>query len=116
MLDADVEVDVAVVVVVGPGAGLRREEQLVDAGREGDVEEPAAALVAQQRAGLPAARRQPGAAQDEDVEIAVVVVVGLHHVEAADEPVEPGFLGAFGERAVAVVVEVAGSARARRRW
>ena len=49
---------------------------------------------------------EPGAAQDENVDAAVVVVVGLDHVESADDAGEAGLLGHPREGAVSVVVEV----------
>ena len=49
---------------------------------------------------------QPRAAGNEDVDAAVVVVVGLEHVQAADDPGETRFLRPPRETAVAVVVEV----------
>ena len=56
---------------------------------------------------MPAGAVEPGAAQDVDVEVAVVVVVGLHQVEPAEEAGEPRLGGALDEPAVAVVAEVA---------
>ena len=80
---------------------------LGEAGGGGDVREAALAVVAQQGVADAAVGSQPAAAQDEDVGIAVVVVVGVHHVEAAQLTVEAGFPGTVDEAALAVVVEEA---------
>ena len=110
VLVADVEVEVAVVVGVAPGGGLRRTTMLGQPARgEGDVGEPPGAVVAQQRPGVASRPPQPGAAQDVDVEVAVVVEVGLHQVEPAEEAGQPAGLGAVDQRA-AVVAEVGGIA------
>ena len=71
-LARDVEVDVAVVVVVGP-AGRLRGDRLAEPGREGDVLESAAAIAQQRHP----PRDFPGASEHQDVELAVVVEVGV---------------------------------------
>ena len=48
---------------------------------------------------------QPGAAQDENVQVAVVVVVGVDQVEPAGQPDQARLLRALGEGPVPVVVE-----------
>ena len=68
----------------------------------GDVGERAVAVVAQQRLAL---RQLPAAAQHQDVEAAVVVVVGLHDVQAAELIGQAGLRRPLGERAVAVAAE-----------
>ena len=50
---------------------------------------------------------KPGAAQDQNVGPAVVVVIGLHDVESPGLPDQPGFFSAVGEGPLAVVVEIA---------
>ena len=50
---------------------------------------------------------EPSSAQYEDVAVAVVVVVGLADVEAADLACEASLLGALGKGAVPNVAEVA---------
>ena len=101
-LVADVEVDPAVVVVVGPRRRVRREHAVGEAGGLGHVGEYAVTVVAQQRV---AHRNLPAAAVDEQVEIAVVVVVGVAGVQAAELGSEPGRLGAILEGAVALVAK-----------
>jgi hypothetical protein len=80
---------------------------LAEARVEGHVDEGAVAVVAQQRVGMAPTVLQPGAAQHEDVQVAVVVVVRVHHVQAAVEPAKTGLGRAVGEGAVALVPEVA---------
>ena len=75
------------------------------------VGERASTVVPQQRVRVPAFRTQPRAAQDQQVHVAVVVVVGLDHVQTAVQSEQTGFGGAFGERAVPVVSEVADLSR-----
>ena len=82
------------------------------AARLGDVLERetalgVAAVVAQQRVGMAAGVAPPGAAQNQHVGIAVVVVVGLDEIEPTVEPAQEGFGGALAEAAVARVLEVA---------
>ena len=50
---------------------------------------------------------EPCAAQHEHVDMAVVVVIGLHHVQSAHFADQPRFRRPFGERAVAIVAEEA---------
>ena len=69
----------------------------------GHIGEGAVAVVPQQRLAL---GHFPPAAQHQDVLAAVVVVIGLHHVQPAQLAVEPCRGGPFGERAIAVVAEV----------
>jgi len=101
---ADEEVEMAVVVVVEPSGRLRGIEA-EEAGFLGDVGEGAVAVVAEERVGIAAHVGEPGAAEDEDIDEAVVVVVGLDQVEPAGEAEEAGFGGALGEGGVAVVDE-----------
>ena len=48
----------------------------------------------------------PAAAQHQDVHAAVIVVIGLNHVEPAELVARPACAAAIRERAVAVVVKV----------
>ena len=50
---------------------------------------------------------EPSSAQDQEVEMAVVVVVGLHQVESAQQPVEVGRLGPVRKGAVPPIAEKA---------
>ena len=50
---------------------------------------------------------EPSPAQDEQIEVAVVVVVGLHQIESAQQPVEVGRLGAVRKGAVSSIAEKA---------
>jgi hypothetical protein len=80
VLVADEQVQEPVVVDVGPDRRLRPGRRLRQAARHGDVGERPVAVVAQQRLPL---RRFPAATQHQDVEMAVVVVVGLDDVQPA---------------------------------
>ena len=80
VLAADEQVEPAVVVVVAPGGRLGRD-RLAQAAGDRHVLEDAAALVPQQRE---PGRLLPGAAQQHDVEVAVVVEVGAGEVQGID--------------------------------
>ena len=69
----------------------------------GHIGEGAVAVVPQQRFAL---SHFPSAAQHQDVHAAVVVVIGLNHVQPAQLAVEPCCGGPVCEGAVAVVAEV----------
>ena len=99
-LAGDVEVDVAVVVVIGP-AGRLCGDRLAEAGRQGDVFEDAAAIA--QKRHPP--RRFPGASQHQDVEIAVVVEVGVAGVQRQDLVGQAGLVRDVLEGAVAAVAQ-----------
>ena len=99
---ADEQIEIAVVINVGPDSGLRLHGQVEAAGC-GYVGESAVAIVAQQRGAL---GKFPGATQDEDVETAVIVVIRLDEVQAAELVGKAGLCGAIGESSVAVVVEI----------
>ena len=81
VLVADKQVHEPVVVDIGPHRRLRAGGRPGQAARLCDVGERAVAVVAQQRLAL---GDHPRAAQGEDVEAAVVVVVGLHDVQPAE--------------------------------
>ena len=100
---ADEEIEVPVVVDVRPGACLCTGRGYGQAGFPGDVGEGSIAVVAQQRlslAGLPAS------AQHQNIHAAIVVIIGLHHIEAAHLLGQPRLLAVVAECAVAVVVEI----------
>ncbi len=78
--------------------------------REGHVGECSVAVVPQQRVGVLSLFLQPGAAENENVRVAVVVVVGVHHVQPAEEPRQPGPVGSIRKRTVPVVAEETGLA------
>jgi hypothetical protein len=107
----DVQVQVAVPVVVGPVGALARIPLLGQPGGEGDVDEPSGLvrpLVLEQRHGvLAVVSEPPAAARDQDVGVAVGVVVGLREVQAALDALEAGRLAPVLEAALARVVEVA---------
>ena len=102
-LVADEEVEPAVAVVIGPRAGLGRVLG-IESGFARDVGEDAA-IVAQQRVGE--GLDEPAAAEDEDVRVAVVVVVGVDEVEPAQEALEPRLGRPVDEAARAIALEVA---------
>ena len=103
---SDEEVEPSVAVEVEPAGGLggmeREEARLL-----GDIGEGAVAVVPQEGIGDAPELHEPGAPQDPDVGAAVVVVVGLHQVEAAVESDESGLAGAFLETSGACVAEEA---------
>ena len=101
---ADEEVEPAVVVVIGPDRGMGATDGAAEARLGGDVGERPVAVVAQQGV---AHRELPAAAHHEEVEPAVVVVVGLHDVDAADVAAQAGRRRAVLERPVAAAMVVA---------
>ena len=105
ILAADEHVDQAVVVVVAPGGRLGRD-RLGQAAGDRDVVEAAVPLVPQQREPQ---RRLPGAAQQQDVEIAVVVEIGAGDVQGVDLVAETGRGRPILERAVTTVDEQRGT-------
>jgi hypothetical protein len=100
-LVADEQIEPAVVVEIEPRHRMRRIDRAGEACLARHIGESAIAVVAQQRV---AHRDLPAAAMDEEIEMAVVVVVGLRGVEAAQLRQQPRRLGAILERPVAVVV------------
>ena len=104
---ADVEVEIAIEVVVAPGGGLGWVVVFPQAGCKGRVEEGAITRIPQQGIGVLTVFAEPSPAQDEQVEVAVVVVVGLDQVEPPQQPVEVGRLGLVRKGAVPPVVEKA---------
>ena len=99
------QVGKAVVVVVDPGAALAEFLHLfIDAGPGGDFLERAVAAIAIQPVGLPLAG-------DEQVDPAVVVVVGPGGRVGIDRVEQAGLLGDVGEAAVAVVPQQASAGR-----
>ena len=101
LLAGDEEVEPAIVVVVGPGRRVGIE-RLVQPGLGRHVGESSAAVVAEQRG--PDRVRQPRAARDEQVEAAVVVVIGLVADQAAELAGHAGRLTAVLERPISPVV------------
>src|SRR5688572_3556645 len=83
---ADEQIEKAIVVDIGPGRGLRAGQHLRQSARDRHVGKGAVAVVAQQRLAL---RHLPPAAQHQNVEMAVVVVVGLQDVQAAELIAQP---------------------------
>ena len=98
---ADVEIQVAVVIDIHPHGGLRRG-WLGEAGFRRDISEDAVAVVAKQRFPL---CRFPATAQHQDIQAAVIVVIGLDDVEPAQLGGQPRLRAAVAKRAVPVVVE-----------
>ena len=99
------QVGKAVVVVVDPGAALAEFLKLfVDAGLGGDFLERAVAAIAIQPVGLPLAG-------DEQVDPAVVVIVGPGRRVGIERVEQARFLGDVGEAAVAVVRQAAWDGR-----
>ncbi len=103
VLVADEQIEESVVVDVHPHRRLRRSGRFSQAALGGDVGERPVAVVPQQRLAL---RHFPAAAQNQNVFAAVVVVVGLQDVQAAELVGEARRLRPFRESAVAVVAEI----------
>ena len=103
-LVAHEKVEKTVVVDIGPhrrlGIGRFRQTALFRNIREGPV-----AIVAKQRFALRHVARLPCSAQNQNVGASIVVVVGLHQVQAAQLVGEAGFSGLVGESPVSVVME-----------
>ena len=95
----------AVAVVIKPRGVLRRVVA-EHAGLHRDIGKRIVAVVTQQGIGNAAFLAAPGAAQDEHVDEAVVVVVPVDHVESAGETEHSGRFGALGEGAATIVGEV----------
>src|ERR1700727_517097 len=93
----------AVVINVGPDRSLRVGGGLSQTAGGGDVGKGSVAIISQQRFAL---RKLPGAAQHENIQAAVVIVIALNHVQTAELVAEPGLRRTVGECAVAVVVKV----------
>ena len=85
---ADEEIEQPVAVEVRPARGLARMHGPQKTRLLRHILERAVTSVPQQGVDLPL--DQPTAAQDENIEIAVVIVVGLHEVAAAPETLESG--------------------------
>ncbi len=103
-LVADEDVQPAIAVVVRPGGDMGAVGRAAESDSIGDVFEQNATLraraVAQQRV---ADRGLPAPSHHEQIEAAVVVVVHLGDVEAAELTAQPRLLGDVGEGAVAQV-------------
>ena len=96
------QVQPPVVVDVGPDGGLRARRRPRHTAGDGDVGEGPVAVVAQQRLAL---RQLPSATQHQDVETAVVVVVGLQDVQPAELVTQPGLRRPLGEAPIRIVVK-----------
>ena len=77
------------------------------AGAPCHVHKSAVAVIAQQRVWHAAFFPHPSTAQNEQIDIAVVVVVGLFEIDPPYLTVYPGRCRGLGKRAIALVVEVA---------
>jgi hypothetical protein len=106
LLVADEQVEPAVVVEVRPrrrlGGVLVEEPRGLR-----DVLEAALSEVAQQRVGVASGLAEPPAAHDVQIQVAVVVVVGVVEVQAAGQSGQPRRVCAVGERPVALVAQEA---------
>ena len=98
---SDIKVDMPVAVEVGPGSGLGGD-RIAQASDDRHIGEPAMSVVAQQRGPSGAL---PTAAQEQDVEVTVVVVVGVVTIQGPDLRIEAGAGGTVVEGAVAAVDE-----------
>ena len=101
---SDKQIQQAVVVDIGPGS--RMGWVVIEQTRLScDVGKGAVAVIAQQRGRKPALVMKPGAAQNERIDTAVIVVIGLDHIESTQYPLEAGGLGLAGEGSIALVAE-----------
>ena len=106
-----VEVQVTVVVEVGPPGGLGGEVFRAEAGVQCHIGKATAAEIAQQRVGVLPVVLKPRPARHKNIDVAIVVEVGLDHVQAAKQADKPRVLRTVGEGAVPVVFVVAHLAR-----
>src|SRR5260221_6906412 len=100
-LVADEQVEAAVEVEVAPCGGVPRMHR-TESRLERHVLEGSIAAVVKQRHGKLAAVAEPGAAENQDVLEAVVVVVGMQTVGAANDPVKSRLPGAVDVPAMSV--------------
>ena len=103
----DVEVLQAIVVVVAPGCRLTRVVHLAEPRIERHIGEGPVTVVPQQGVGMPAEIAKPRTSQDEEVHVAIVVVIGLDDVQASVQTEEPRFGRALREGPVLIVSEEA---------
>ena len=104
---ADIQIEVAVVVVVAPGCRLTRVVHLAEPRIERHIGEGPVTVVPQQGVGMPAEIAKPRTSQDEEVHVAIVVVIGLDDVQASVQTEEPRFGRALREGPVLIVSEEA---------
>src|SRR5579885_1384969 len=83
---SDVQIQKAIIVDVGPHGGLSACG-LLQPGLFGDVGEGSIPVIAKQRLPL---REFPTAAEDQDIQITIVVVVGLKDIEPSELAGKPG--------------------------
>src|SRR5262245_22808583 len=100
---SDEQVEPAVAIEIQPGGALRGVKRKQTGGL-GDIFERSIAAIPQERFGMPPLFPHPGSAQDEDVQVPVIVVVRRDKVQASDEACQTGLAGSLRKRAVAVVV------------
>src|SRR5688500_4201500 len=101
---SDVDIKPAIAIEVEPRRGLRGMRRKHARGL-GDVFESPVAIIAQKRFWKPAILAHPRAAKNEDIDMAVVIVICRDQIEAARQTGQPGLAGAISKSAVAVVAE-----------
>src|SRR4051794_38439946 len=101
-LISDEQVKISIIVHISPNGRLRGREWIFQASRARDVDEASMAIVVEQRS---PDRKLPSTTHDENVGAAIVVVIGLVDVEAAELIEKAGLLRTVGECAVSIVVK-----------
>jgi hypothetical protein len=96
----------AVVIKIGPGGGLGGMKKQQAAGY-GYIGKSAIAIIAQQRTWLVAkAIGKPCAAQHKQIDIAIVIIIGLLNVKAAGYAFKAACFGPVGKCSVFVILEI----------
>ena len=104
------QVHPTIVVKISPGRRLGRV-QGEQTGLFGSVDECSISLVVQQRVGIAPKRAEPGPAQDQDVGVAIVVVVCQARVQSTHNTHQPRFLSVIRKGPISLCCENSGSGR-----
>src|SRR5215813_1582857 len=89
---ADEEVEPSIIIDIDPDRSLRAG-WFAQATRNGDIGESSVAIIPQQRFPL---GDLPGSTQHQNIEAAVVVIVGLQNIQTTHLIGEPGLVGLVG--------------------
>ena len=107
VLVANIQIQVTIAVVVGPRGRLRGKIQPVtgQSRLESDVTENTRTIVLQQRVGMISPRLlQPTTPEHQQIDVAIVVVVGRNQVQATQNARESRFGSPFDETSIAGVL------------
>ena len=100
------QVHPTIVVKISPSRGLGRV-QGEQTGLCGSVDECSIPLIVQQRVGIAPNRAEPGTAQDQDVGVAIVVVVCQARVQSTHNTHQPRFLSVIRKGSISPIVKIA---------